>query len=453
MITLQDLIFESVPSNNSILYRIGCLNFNHQPPGQRKSIMKSYHITKNNHKKSIIDFVKKTRSPLPKPADEIIPRDQWDLDGVIGETEYQLMHPDYYKAFNWVLKNYKPKHDVLTICQCSSAKPYYDNKTYKSMLVKPYGQFTDFAAISNPGIIPYDVSNFYPYRYDEWNGTNEKKYKQLVNLSVKYQIVNMCRFIRFQRKMKYKHIITYIPNPFKQILFNKIIDNNIDNLDSVLKNGISDSLRKKYVNSPEYKKMHGLIYSRIGGWQETVDSYAKALSDALTGDEKDKMLKIHKAQQEKKLGTQEIKKLFEDSGLDFDGYYISESYGQPEYKIISDISYSDIMSKFKKVIDGNMKDPSIQKSDKGLYYKAYYFTVLDILLYGLDGNLIEDIDGRYHKLTKELKKDKDWIDMGNCLFAYKPLLENDSLEMSKIEKEAEKLKLVWHKPKIEIDWP
>lgn len=61
------------------------------------------------------------------------------------------------------------------------------------------------------------------------------------------------------------------------------------------------------------------------------------------------------------------------------------------------------------------------------------------------------IDGRYHKLYGEIEKDDRWIPMGNCLFAYKPLLENDNLDINKLKEEADKLKLVWHKPKIKVD--
>lgn len=439
-------INESVPTDDAIYHRLGVLNFNAQNTGTRERIAKSLGMNHGNEYRCMIKFCKDGRSRLPRPSEEIIPRSKWHLDELVGETEHQLLHPDYYTAMNYMLQHWKPKHDILTICQCSSAKPYYDNKVYSTRLVRPYGKFTDFAAISNPGIIPYDLSNLYPWRYDEWSGQKEDAMKEIIDMNKKYRIVNLCRFIRFQRKMKYKHIITYIPRKAKQWVFDAVIGNNIDGLGGVVKNGITENLRAKYKRDPKYKDMQSFLSSRMGGFQETVDAYQCILASCLAGKDKEECNKIHRDQLDGNLD----KDIAEDL-MAVDHSTLLESYGQPDYKVITTLTYSEIMNRFKDYIEGNMSDPAIQKSDKGLYYKSYYFSVLDILLYGLDGNLIEDIDGRYHKLYGEIEKDDRWIPMGNCLFAYKPLLENDNLDINKLKEEADKLKLVWHKPKIKVD--
>lgn len=432
---IDKLLLEDV-SNNSIWYRTGIVHLNWVPQQQAKNIIKKYHINKNNPRPGVIKYMKDDNPPLPKDSEEMFKRSTWDLDSLIGETEGQLMHDVYYKAANYVFDNTERKHDILTIMQCSSKKPYYDNHINKNNYYQPYGDFSDFACISNPGIIPIYSSQYYPYRYDEWNIPNEEKLDEIINMTYKYRIVNMCRLIRFVKKMGYKHVIVLINNPYKQWLFNEMYKKNIAGAKEWMHIVTTDNLRDTIVkNHPELAKS-GLIGTRTAVMRETRKRYERILRSLLDSDEKNEFNKVTKAR---------------DEHLKKQSSTANESIINEDYTIKTSVEYDDFLKKFKADIEDNMKSKDVDKGKNNLYYKSYYWTVLDLLLMALDGDIVEDIDGEYWKLMNKLSKDNNFEKLSDFIFYYKPLMKNDDVSVETIENEAYEMGILRKKPKLKLN--
>ena len=428
-------------SDDQIWYMCGVHAINWMDSDRARKIVKKYRISKSNPKLGVVRYMKDTHPALPKDSEEFIHRKDWDLDSLVGETEGQLMHKDYYKMTNHILKTRKPQHDVLTLFQCSSSKPYSNNQVYKSNYFNPYGDFTDFACISNPGIIPIDYSQYYPYHYDEWNIPAEEKLHELINMTHKYRIVNMCRFIRFVKESGYKHVIVAIGNPYKQWIFNEMKKHNIENCKDWMSIVTTDSLRDNIIKKrPQFGKVGGILYSRTMIMPETRKRFERLLRVQLEQDELEEFNKVVKDRDEhlKKNKRTNESLLF-------------ESQKEPEYKMLKTINYDEFLKKFKNTIKDNMKDSSVDKGSNNLYYKSYYWTALDLLLLAMDGNLLEDIDGTYWEFMDKLIADKDFVHMGVFLFCYKPLMENDDVSQKTIENEANELKLIWKKPEYNLN--
>lgn len=424
----NNMLLESETSDSAILYRMGKYRLNYLPPDRAESVIDRYHISKSNPRKGILKWMHDDTVPIMPDKDEVIHRSSWDLNSLVGETEAQLLHQDYYTLGSHILKHHKKGHNVLTILQCSSKKPYTENRAYKNNYFNVYKDYTDFACISNPGIIPIEFCGYYPYRYDEWNVMDEEKVIEDVDLTHKYRIVNMCRFIRYVKTMKYDDVIVLIGNPKKQWIFDEMLKNNIADAKSWLHIVTDGKFRSRAKNTPKYKDLFnagGMAFSRIPQLPITKRAYEKILKSVT--DDKEGLEKVIKDRQEH---------------LNKKSSRTDESLEKPQYKIKESLNYKEFISAFKKEIKDNMEDKSVDKGDNDLYYKSYYWSCLDLLLIGLDGDLIDDIDGAYWDLMKNLKKDKDFHNFGGYLFAYKPLLENDDVSIKTIEKEAYDEKII-----------
>ena len=117
---------DSPTSDNAIYYKIGLHKWLWAKhfKSRFETINRKYNISGSNKRAGIIRYAKDVCTKILPDAQEIIHRDKWDLDGLIGETEYQLMHPHYWTLTSWILKSLKRKRDVLTIFECSNSKPY-----------------------------------------------------------------------------------------------------------------------------------------------------------------------------------------------------------------------------------------------------------------------------------------------------------------------------------------
>ena len=143
----------------------------------------------------------------------------------------------------------------------------------------------------------------------------------------------------------------------------------------------------------------------------------------------------------------EVKKIWKEYRKTLD---LKESWEDPKYVMKDSLSYSDIISKFKEHIKDNMSDSSVDKGSNNLYYKSYYWTTLDLLLIGMDGDLVKDIDKEYWDLNDKLSHDSDWENFGEFLWVYKPLRKNDDVSLEKCKEEAKKLALIADKPELKI---
>lgn len=442
---------KKVLSDDSLRYILGVHWLGGIEPNRAKEYVKKYHITKENHRQKIISMVKQRMAPIIKQSEEVIPRSKWDLDSLVGETELQLMNPHYYEAANKMLDR-KPKHPILTLFQCSAIKPYYENKNWSKLYMDWAHEWSDAACISNPGIVLWDYSDKYPYRYDEWSIPAEKTLKEILNMTHKYRIVNMCRFIRMMRKLKYEHVFVMIPNPMKDWIFEQIIKHDIDGLGDKIKLVITEQIRKEAKKGNEH--MGGLVNSRIGGWGGPKKHYISLLRKYAKPKDKDHFDEVTKEQLAKVNHKNEALEMGDMWDEIFEREYITESVKRPEYKI-KDITASEVLKTFKNsdTIQKRMEDKGrVDKGENRLFYKSYYWSLLDIILYVLDGNLVEDIDKLYWDLKDVIDNDKEFECFGDFLYYYKPLCEVDEVDDKDFEKEAFKIKLLRPKPKLDLSF-
>lgn len=407
---------EGDTSDDDLLYRLGIYYMNTLQKDKLDKIKKEYKISKpytySHIKSNIIKYMKDKMEPIIDKNQELIPRSEWDLDTLYGETELQLMHPSFIVANDRMIKKLDKKHDVLTIFQCSAKKPYYDNHFMK-FFQERYEDYTDFACFSEPGIIPFEFSSHYPYRYDEWQDQVEQKLPEIIDITYKHRIVNLCRFLKFIRETDYKKVITFIPNRFRSWLFEECIKYNIEGAKSWMEMTITPELIKNLEKS--YPQLAGgLLTSRLSGLPQTRKRYKKLLKSAIEG----------------------------DCGEEFDK--IEESAKESKYKLLDNISYSNIINKFKD----QYKESKLDKDSD--CYKKCYWSCLDILLIGLNGNLVKDIDKTYFELMESLEKDNDWEKFDEFLFVYKPS-NKSNIPIKKFHQEALDMGLVREKFELELN--
>ena len=429
MINLKDSIIESLGSStytDDYIYRyLGTTLLNHVDTRIFDGVVKRMNMNASNWRTKVVSWMKKEHEPLPKPSEELIPRSKWNIESLVGESERQVMIKDYHTCINEYFKKFKKEHDICVITQCSGKKPYYNNKLYQSLVTKPYGEFIDNASISSPGIVPWPISNLYPFRYDEWNRQSEAT-EELVDIYHKYILVNMCRFLRFQRKMKYKMIVSYQPHPLRSVIFDTIYEKNIQGARDWLVIALTDEMRQKAKR--KYPSLGSLLYSRLPNLPISTQALGKAMIKATEGDP-DIKADVAAAYEEQKK-RRNIRE--------------AEERDDNKYIMHPKLTPTDIMKAFLKHIDGNLKDPSVDKGSNNLYYKSYYFSVLDMIMIALDGDLVEDIDETYWDMVDYCKKHKELVAIGpyEFLWGYKPLLDNDSVDIEDCVKEAYKLKIL-----------
>lgn len=214
----------------------------------------------------IYDYALKRLHPILPEDEEIIKRSDWDLDGLVGQTEKQLFHPHYDILKEHIFNNHKRQHDILVIFECSNAKPYNSNKVL-NWYMKKYKDVADFACISNPGIIPMEYSNYYPYRYDEWD--HFKETKEIEDLYVK---VNTERFFEYVKHFGYKEVIVCMQHPRPRRLFDEMSNPHIH---LVIDNAFQQMMFDKYIPVFGHK---GLIYSRMLVMRETKNRFDEIIS-------------------------------------------------------------------------------------------------------------------------------------------------------------------------------
>ena len=429
MKTLSEYLYESVGlSNNSIMYRLGKIRLAGMNPRDQKRKVEKYNIAGKHRRAGTIKFARDFFVHLPSQETEIIPRDQWDLNGLIGETEYQLMHSAYSEVIDNYIADNKRQHDVLAIFQCSGRKPYNTNPVW-ARYKKIFGEFADFACVSNSGIVPWEVCGLYPFRYDEWNVHAGQKNENITNLRHKYNIVDTCRLIKLVRALGYKHVIITIPNPLRESFIDFVIDNDIDGASTWCHKVIDDTLRNKILNSWSIlKKIRGLAYARMGIMPETFEKFAETLADCYDGPEKEKILQIWKKYNvhlEQSRAARAARNVRESR----------DPISSSRVRVLSKLSPQKVMDKFYAHIKDNMNDNGhVDLGPNDMYYQSYYWTVLDVLLIGMGGNLVEDIDAAYKKLSDYISHSSKWEVInpgtGGFLYAYKPLCETDDVKIS-----------------------
>lgn len=83
---LYDYILEQL-SDNEILFRVGVNYLNGAEWSKSKNYVKKYKINQQNIRPGVLRFAKDIFVPIIPQSQELIPRKQWNLDSLIGETE------------------------------------------------------------------------------------------------------------------------------------------------------------------------------------------------------------------------------------------------------------------------------------------------------------------------------------------------------------------------------
>ena len=436
---------DSPTSDNSVYYKIGLHKWHWAEHFKSRfnAINRKYNIHGSHKRAGIIAYAKDVCTKILPSSQEIISRDKWDLDGVIGETEYQLMHPHYWTLTSWILKTHKRKRDVLTIFECSNSKPYVVSRIREKVFLNKYRAFSDMACISNPGIIPLEHSQYYPYRYDEWDHFAEKP-----DIAKKYTWVCAARFLAYVKKLGYKHVVVMMQTPYTQEWAQMLHDNNIEGcrdwLHIVNDPAFDKKILAKYKS--KYNNAAGLTHMRMLQFPETIDRYRKLLKQSLDADSKKdfeelmKILKIDsKTEREEKLAgfnkEHDVEPYEPEKGT-------SDTFGLLDAdKATTQAKVKEYESYVKKCLEKLPDAYEEAKEEKQWHKHRVVFTVLDLLMDKNDDKLIDDPDTEYWNMWKAVHNlcdnNKEIERLNSYCYCYKPLM--DDLDKKAVQKYTNKL--------------
>lgn len=218
--------------------------------GTYKKIVKRYNIDENDPEPGLLRYAKARFEPYMNPEDEIIPRSEWNLESLYGESELQLFHPHYQIIRDYIKEHYKPKHKILLIMECTNAKPYISSKN-SQLWAKEFGDKVDMAVMSNLGVILLEYSNYYPYRQDNWDHTAETP-----DMTELYTETCAHRAVEFKEHFGYEHVVVVMQSSQHQKWADYLYNNNIAGAKDWLHIVTTQEFKDKYYESclPIYKK-------------------------------------------------------------------------------------------------------------------------------------------------------------------------------------------------------
>lgn len=222
----------------------------------REDIRKKYHITKGNFRQGIIKFAKDTLYPIEDEKNEFIKRKDWDLKGICGQSKDVLLHPHFEKIRNIIKEKHKKKHNNLLILPCANKKPYFDARMYSS-IIRIFSCCCDIVYVSNPGLVPNEYCNYYPYRYYEWND------KELDDETSKLYDKLVPKYIKdYLNHFNYDNIIVAILHYWERGVVDDIRDNGPESLSKKLIYPWSEKFITGIIKNPDYNLTEGLLYTR-----------------------------------------------------------------------------------------------------------------------------------------------------------------------------------------------
>ncbi len=102
----------------------------------------------------------------------------WSGDGkeyLRGVGLRYLVHPAFEEGYKKILNNYKPrkKYKLLLILPCSYGKPYSQSYIHYFLLktIKETGYYDHIhqLIVTNAGVVPRELDEYYPYVAYDWN--------------------------------------------------------------------------------------------------------------------------------------------------------------------------------------------------------------------------------------------------------------------------------------------
>ena len=129
----------------------------------------------------------------------LIPKSEWVEESRIQGDEVKTLRSRVVeKAFQNLMKIYKPKHKIALVSLCTSTRPYSASRKWKEF-DKLFGQNADLIICSNGGVIPIEFDDCYPYMTYDAHG--EGKWDKL------YVTICYRRLMEFFTKHHYDRIV------------------------------------------------------------------------------------------------------------------------------------------------------------------------------------------------------------------------------------------------------
>ena len=423
MKTLQDFILEQrgdIISDNAVYYKIAMHKY--KRPQVKPYWDKDYNINNlsgPDKRKALIKAIKDKTPRILQDQRELIPRKYWDLTSLIGETEKQLMSQDYYTMMKYMRENNKRQHDILTIFECSNDKPYCDMSVRKRLYLDKYRVFTDYCSGTAFGVVPFEYSMYYPFRYDEWNHTLEQE-----DILEKYTYVSKCRFLSYFKAMGYKKCVVAMQHLQNQKFLYEIWRDNIDNAKDWMYIVNTPEQFKKYCDKllPKFNNNKGMVITRLQTNPMFYERYQKLLKKCLDADQRkdfDKLLEI----------------------LDIYGGSDDTLKLRPFKSDIDRDKVNSYKEYFKKFLENVPKEYDSALKDEKYHKHFIIFSILDVLMKKWDKKILEDIDVEYYNLKKAIEEtlsnNKDYIKLDWFIYCYKPLV--DELGLEKVQRYTDEL--------------
>ena len=468
MKSLYTFITETL-SDNSILYVAGLHKFCRVALNQQrlKSVVDQYNISPNDIKPGTIRWAKDCFPNLIPDSEEVVPRSQWDLWGVSGQSENQLMHPHYDKVGQFVNTHPQRKHDILLVMECSNSKPY-NTDAPKIQWMRLFDNYVDFGNAAY-GIVPYVYCNLYPYRWDEWDHYSEGQYGGWA-----YRQVSIVNFINYVEAWGYKHVVVFMQNPWPQGFLTEIKEKNIRGWgEKMTIITTKDWLDEEFKKSP-FDSL-GMFITRLLGLPSAKAATAKVLQKVLKdlGHDKEasEMQQIYNILDKVKEGPERKKKIKELGFVNYSGpVYCEKIFGKSvdkDYAAVvkeSKINQSDFKNTLDK-IEKMISDTDIEKikeepindtfgkgidEDPEALYNMYVWCwpLLKILHLANDkkGLPFENLQETYENLKKFMQEQKDWTCINDYCFVHQPTI--DKLGWNKTQLKDNLLKIHFIEPYI-----
>lgn len=98
--------------------------------------------------------------------EKLIKKNKWIPLSDMNTDIKILTHKMFDNAFNKIVREHTPKHNVAFISLCTSTRPYQLGRKWKKF-VEEFEDKADLIVISSGGVIPQEYWNSYPYlNYD-----------------------------------------------------------------------------------------------------------------------------------------------------------------------------------------------------------------------------------------------------------------------------------------------
>jgi len=129
---------------------------------------------------------------------------------LVGVGLDYLLHPYFNVWQDYITRFYKKPIDktIALFLPCSKRKPYFKSQTHKfirRMIAGfPFYKKIHLVVISNPGVIPVEFSDKYPFNSYDWNEINETP-----EIKKTYIKLTEERVINYLRSHQYDHYLAY----------------------------------------------------------------------------------------------------------------------------------------------------------------------------------------------------------------------------------------------------